>query len=124
MTNHRQNPARVPVDTPASPGSTAPIGQALPEGALLDPTIHPARDIVTDDGLSPATVDERKIAARVRGTIATRPLSGGAPRTTQERDHELIEFLIRKAIATCLFSTPAPPPSTRVVRRRSRATPR
>jgi hypothetical protein len=84
----------------------APEGSALPLGMGRSPSavgILPPPDV------------------NARTTIRAQSTPNETPRSLQERDYELIDFLVRKSIETCMPSRPTPLPSTRAVpKRRSR----
>jgi hypothetical protein len=67
----------------------------------------------SDGNLPPDRVDGVATFGGACATIGASSTTDGAPRALHERDNELIDFLVRKAIEKCMPSRPDPSISMR-----------
>lgn len=93
--------------SPASPGSHRPL--------------HVEPPSLPDGILPPASVDDSTKIELEQATIGAPSTPDATPHLLRERNHELINFLVRRAIDKCMPSDPHPSLSTLGARQRSAA---
>ena len=109
MSNVNSPPADQLADPPAASERT-PERSALPLGFGRLPS--------ADATLPLAGTGAEPSASGERGNVAEPSILNPKPHPRHERDHALIDFLVRKAMETCMPCEPAPSLSVRGARQR------
>src|ERR1700759_1199457 len=118
-----ENPSRPMSNLVSSPGEgSSEPSSAQPTAAQPSPPPPGSRPPLPLDGiLPPGSLDGPTKSGAGQGTIGASSTPDAIPHPIRERNHELIDFLVRRAIDKCMPVDPHPALSALGARQRSAA---